>query len=100
MEATPKGCVGCGILSADHPVAAILNGQENKDGSYDTPEGYNDFIGEPGPYGFVAAPCCKECHENPEHRVRPIKGHFCMMKDVGTFVQRAGSNVAGGGIGG
>lgn len=98
MEATPKGCIGCGILSANHPVAAILNSQENKDGGYDVPEGVETT--PPGPYGFVAAPCCKECHENPEHRIRPIKGHFCMMKDVDTFVQRAGSNVSGGGIGG
>jgi ferredoxin len=86
-----KACVGCGILSDAHPVVAIMN-------QADVPEGVT--AGQPGPYGFVAVPTCKECHENPEHRVRPIKGHFAYAKDEAAFVARAGSNVDGGKIGG
>jgi len=84
-----KSCVGCGGLSASHPVVAVLHPQ-------DVPEGVEASI--PGPQGFVAVPCCKECHENPEHRVRPIKGHFFMVKDAPTAIFHAGSNVNGGGI--
>ncbi len=83
-----KACVGCGILSDTHPFVAVMQPQ-------DVPEGV-DIVGTPGPQGFVASPCCQLCHVNPEHRVRPIKGHFFTRAQHATAVLQAGSNNIGG----
>lgn len=84
MSAVP--CIGCGLLSATHPVVAILNPSDK-----DTvlPEGVPTSI--EGPNGFVAVPVCEECHRDPAHRVRPIKGHFFFAKDAPTALFHAGS---------
>ena len=85
---TPVQCVGCGILSKEHPVRAVLNPK-------DVPEGV--ATSKPGPNGFVAAHCCNACHQDPAHRVRPIKGHFFYAKDEAAAVHYAGSNSQVGG---
>lgn len=76
-------CAGCGLLSATHPLVAVMR-------PYDVPEGVPTSIA--GPNGYVAAAVCKECHENPAHRVRPIKGHFFFAADAPTALFHAGSN--------
>ena len=84
MSAVP--CLGCGILSATHKWVAVLN-----PGDKDTvlPEGVPHSV--PGPNGFVAFSVCDECHRNPEHRVRPIKGHFFRAEDAPTAIFHAGT---------
>jgi len=82
-----SACVGCGILSPSHPVVAVMK-------STDVPEGV--AVTEPNARGFVGAPCCRACHEDPAHRVRPIKGHFFEQSDAQAAVFHAGSNQIGG----
>lgn len=39
---------------------------------------------------FHAIAVCKECHENPAHRVRPIKAHFALPDQLGPILGFAG----------
>lgn len=79
-------CAGCGILSAEHPIVAVMNPS-------DVPEGVT--ASEPGPNGFVSAGVCRNCHVDPTHRVRTIKGHFFESSQAAAAVRVAGSNELG-----
>jgi hypothetical protein len=74
-------------MSASHPFVAVMQPK-------DVPEGVPTSI--EGPRGFVAVACCKECHENSEHRVRPLKAHFFSAQDAAAAIFHAGSNTVGG----
>lgn len=49
-------CAGCDAIANEHPVVLVTR----------------ETLGGPN----VALPVCKLCHENPEHRTHPLKGHF------------------------
>lgn len=80
-------CIGCGILAPAHPVVAVMH-------ATDVPDGVS--MSAPNDRGFVATPCCAACHQDPAHRVRPIKAHFFASTDAAAAVFHAGSNAIGG----
>lgn len=79
-------CVGCGILAEHHPIVAVM-------APADVPDGVPTSAA--GPRGFVAAPVCRDCHVDPAHRVRPIKGHFFDANAAAVAVYYAGSTSVG-----
>lgn len=85
-----KQCLGCGFLSSTHPWVVVMK-PDDKDTTL--PEGVETSL--PGPNGFVAVPVCNDCHKDPAHRVRPIKGHFFAANDAPVGVYHAGSNAVG-----
>lgn len=87
-DAQTQACVGCGFLAPEHPYVAVMQPE-------DVPEGVTP-LGEPSARGFVATPCCQECWQNAQHRVRPIKGHFFPAGHAVSAVFHAGSNNIGG----
>ncbi len=83
---TLKACAGCGVYAPQHPMIAVMKEEDVRSGVEKS---------APGPYGFVAVSVCKTCHENPEHRAFPIKGHFFYADQRDVAVRLAGSNVIG-----
>jgi hypothetical protein len=98
-------CAGCGIAarveengSGGHPVVCMMNKDDVAALDHvDETSGQS----EASKRGFVHVPVCKACHENPEHRVFPLKGHFFMRDQAASALVHAGSNaITTGGIGG
>jgi hypothetical protein len=80
-----KHCIGCGA-GGEHQIVAIMKGT-------DVPA--DAEASTPSARGFVAVPVCADCHNDPSHRVRAIKGHFFPAATAGKALQRAGSNSVG-----
>lgn len=68
-------CFGCGAMASVHPWVAIV-----KDGD-----------------DWLSVPVCMECHREPPHRRRLIKGHFFQESQSATALARAGSSDIQGG---
>lgn len=71
-----KKCVGCGRMSADHPMVAVM---ANAKGN-----------------GFHAKDVCGQCWADPQSRKNPIKGHFFAAADAAMAVKCAGGSMIGG----
>jgi hypothetical protein len=82
-------CFGCGkrvASDAGHPVVAIMSKEDAG----------AEAVSEPNEYGFVQVPVCAECHRDPAHRTRLIKGHFFVRAQAAEGLQHAGSGQIGG----
>lgn len=86
-----QACGGCGVLAEKHPWGCVMQGKKRKDGTSDVPQGV-DPVREASERGFVAVAVCDACHNDPAHRVRPLKGAFFAERDLSTAVFHAGSN--------
>lgn len=75
MAETFERCVGCGIEAREHPIIGI---GDRVDGQW------------------VPMPVCKACHEDPAHRVHPIKAHFFPRAEAPYALTVAGSPNIGG----
>lgn len=70
-----QGCIGCGILAADHPVVGI---------------GEHPDTGERGVF-----PVCARCHQHPSKRKRTLKMHFFSAKSADIALAHAWSTSIG-----
>jgi hypothetical protein len=85
-------CAGCGILAESHPMVCVVNPSDK-----DTMMAEGVPTSVAGPRGFVAVEVCDECWKHPDHRKRPLKGHFFHKQDAPTALFHAGSNSQVGG---
>lgn len=80
LEMPTETCVGCDNTIKRQPWVVISRGDPTSADQNDTAV----------PFGHY--PVCNECHVNPEHRKRPLKGHFFPRAGRSDAVQHAGSS--------
>jgi hypothetical protein len=84
-------CAGCDqaarVESGGHPIVAVVAKDDAAARGFD--------VASASARGFVQVPVCQTCHEDPAHRVFPIKGHFFERSQAGDAVRAAGSNSVG-----
>ena len=80
-------CAGCGRhVKGTHPVVGVLLTREAEALPTAVP------LCPPSPRGFTAVAVCGACHQDPAHRVYPLKAHFFAAGDQALGVQMAGTN--------
>jgi hypothetical protein len=84
-------CAGCDssahISKGGHPMVGAMNAEDAEAIGFDASNASQR--------GFVVVPVCKECHENPEHRVRALKCHFFPRQMAASAKTAAGSTTIG-----
>jgi len=87
-----ESCASCGVRSASHPIAAIMNAVDVTKLEYATLE---DAIatGEANGQAWAAMPICDKCHKEPNGT---IKGHYQFRSNISSALAMAGSNTLGG----
>lgn len=78
-------CYGCDAQADTHPKVAVMSRGDVEPGRALE----HDKISQ---RGFVSVPVCQACHENPDHRTRPIKAHFFDRDQVDTALVNAGAS--------
>jgi len=67
-----EACFGCGIrTNGEHPMVAVMKYDENEPAKIDN---------DPAKL-WMAVPVCGDCHKDPKHRTRVIKGTYFVRAD-------------------
>lgn len=83
-------CAGCGhfakVADGGHPWVAVMGRSNAEKLGFMYPD---DRVSA---RGFVNVPVCAACHQDPAHRVFPIKGAFFLRQDANAATTLAGIN--------
>jgi len=84
-------CTGCNAKAERHPIVAVMHISDVR-ARADVLSASGAVGARVNPRGFVAAPVCDDCHQDPAHRTYPLKATFFEREHATVALVMAGSS--------